>query len=155
VTRRHGVVLLAVFLAFPAYADFDDVLRGLESRLGETIWIPFFGLARTVVRVGHPRGVHDVQLAVFEGKGAIDPSELEILMRSRAGRDYTPLVRVHSRRQGESTLVYARPHGDLLELLILTNDQDDTVLVRVVVDAAVAMRYLDEDPRSVALVARR
>ena len=148
-----GIALLAVFLSIPAQAGFDGVLAGLESRLGRTLWIPFFGFARTFVRVGHPRGVHDVQIAVFEGKGRLDPGELDTLMRSRAGRDYAPLVRVRSRKQRESTIVYARPHGQLLELLVLTNDSDDTVLVRVVVDPDAAMRYLNDDPRSMARLA--
>jgi len=39
--------------------------------------------------------------------------------------------------------------------MVLTNDGDDTVLVRVVVDPDIVTRYLDDDPRSVALVARR
>jgi hypothetical protein len=154
-TRRVGIALLAIFLAIPAHADFNDVLAGLESRLGRTMWIPFFGFARTFVRVAHPRGVHDVQIAVFEGKGRVDPAELDTLMRRRAGRDYAPLVRVRSRKQQESTFIYARPHGDLLELLVLTNDSDDTVLVHVVVDPNAAMRYLSDDPRSVARVAGR
>ena len=154
-TRRAGIALLAIVLALPAHAGFNDVLAGLESRLGSTMWIPFFGLARTFVRVGHPRGVHDVQIAVFEGKGRVDPLELDTLMRSRAGRGYAPLVRVRSRQQQESTLIYARPQGDLLELLVLTNDPDDTVLVRVVVDPKTAMRYLSDDPRSMARIAGR
>ena len=154
-SRRLAFALLAVLLAVPAYAGFDDVLYGLQERLGPTTWIPFFGLARTVVRVGHPRGVHDLQLAVFEGKGRLDPLELETLMRLHAGHGYTPLVRVRSRHDRESVFIYARPMRDLIDLIVLTNDGDDTVLVRVVVDPDVVTRYLDENPRSVALVARR
>jgi hypothetical protein len=154
-TRRLGLVLLAILLSVPAYAaGFDDVLAGLESRLGRTTWIPFFGLARTVVRVGHPSGVHDIQLAVFEGKVRLDPADLDSLMRSRAGRDYAPLVRVRSRHDHEATFVYARPNGELIDLMVLTNDGDDTVLVRVVVNPDVVTRYIDNDPRSVAQLAR-
>ena len=154
-TRRLGLILIASLLAVPAHAGFNDVLDGLRSRLGNTMWIPFFGVARTVVRVGHPRGVHDLQLAVFEGKGSLDSAYLDELMRSRAGRDYSPLVRVRERHDRESTFIYARPQGDLMELLVLTSDRDDTVLVRVVVDPDVVARCLGDDPRSVALVARR
>ena len=153
--RRTALLLIALSLAVPAHAGFDDVLDGLRSRLGTTMWIPFFGFARTIVRVGHPRGVHDLQLAVFEGKGRLDPGDLDALMRSRAGRDYMTLVRVRSRREMESSFIYARPAGDLVELLVLTNDGDDTVLVRVVVDPGVVGKYLGQDPRSVALVARQ
>ena len=153
--RRVVFALLAVALAVPAHAGFDDIVYSLESRLGRSTWIPFFGLARSFVRVAHPEGVHDVQLAVFEGKGRLDPLDAQELMSRHAGRDFMPLVRVRSRRQHESTFVYARPLRGYLELMVLTNDGDDTVLVRVVVDPDIVTRYLDNDPRSVALVARR
>jgi len=152
--RRAAAVLL-LLTALPAHAGFDEILGGLEGRLGHTMWIPMFGLVRTVVRVGHPRGVHDLQLAVFEGKGRVDPQILDALMTSHAGRGYAPLVRVRSRRDQESSFIYAKPLGDKIELLVLTSDSEDTVLVRVVVDPSVVSHYLDQDPRSVALVARR
>ena len=154
-TRRISLAVLALLLALPVHADFNEILGGLRARLGAPMWIPFFGIARTVVRVGHPRGVHDLQLAVFEGKGSIDPVDLDALMTRHAGRDYTPLVRVRSRHGRESSFIYARPAGDFVELLVLTNDNDDTVLVRVVADPEVVGRYLGRDPRSVALVAQR
>ncbi|HEY3054604.1 MAG TPA: hypothetical protein VGK31_01600 [Thermoanaerobaculia bacterium] len=154
-SRRLAFALLTLLLAVPAHAGFDDIVYALESRLGHSTWIPFFGLARSVVRIAHPEGVHDVQLAVFDGKGALDPLELERLMNTRVGRDFTPLVRVRSRHQHEATLIYARPLRGYLELMVLSSDGDDTVLVRVVVDPDVVTRYLDDDPRSVALVARR
>jgi hypothetical protein len=154
-SRRLAFALLALLLAAPAQAGFDDLVYALESRLGRSTWIPFFGLARSIVRVAHPEGVHDIQLAVFEGRGSLDPLDAERLMNTSVGRDFRPLVRVHSRRQHESTLIYARPLSGDLELVILTNDGDDTVLVRVVVDPDVVARCLDENPRSVALVARR
>lgn len=152
--RRAAAVLLFL-IAIPAHAGFNEILGGLEGRLGHTMWIPMFGLVRTVVRVGHPRGVHDLQLAVFEGKGRVDPKLLDALMTSRAGRGYAPLVRVRSKHEQESSFIYARALGDKIELLVLTSDSEDTVLVRVVVDPQVVTRYLDHDPRTVALVAGR
>lgn len=152
--RRAALVVL-LLNAVPAHAGFNEILGGLEARLGHAMWIPMFGLVRTVVRIGHPRGVHDLQLAVFEGKGRLEPQDLDALMTARAGGGYMPLVRVRSRHDKESSFIYARNSGENMELLVLTNDGEDTVLVRVVVDPKVVTRYLDEDPRAVALVARR
>lgn len=152
--RRFGFLILFL-TAVPAQAGFNEILCGLEGRLGHTMWIPMFGLVRTVVRIGHPQGVHDLQLAVFEGKGRLDPRELDALMTAHAGRGYTPLVRVRSKHDQECSFIYAKNVGDRMELLVLTNDSEDTVLVRVVVDPKVVSRYLNEDPRAVALVARR
>ena len=152
--RRSAFAFLLFLLAVPAHAGFDEVLGGLESRLGRTMWIPMFGLVRTCVRMTHVEGVHDLQLAVFEGKGRLEPEYLDQLMTSRAGRDYAPFVRVRSRRDGESTFIYAKPIRDLMELLILTNDGDDTVLVRVVVDPDAAGRYITMHPHA-SMYARR
>lgn len=152
---RHGAAVLLLLVAIPAHAGFNEVLGGLEGRLGHTMWIPMFGLVRTIVLVGHPRGVHDLQLAVFEGKGRVDPQLLDALMTTRAGSGYAPLVRVRSRHEQESSFIYAKSLGDKIELLVLTSDNEDTVLVRLVVDPKVVTQYLNHDPRSVALVARR
>ncbi len=153
--RRLAIALLAAVLAMPAYAGFDEVLDGLHARLGRATWIPFFGFIRTGIRVVHPDGVHDIQLAVFEGKGTFDPKEADRLMRGRIGRAYAPLVRVRSKKDHEWSFIYAQPDGRLMDLVILTNDGSDTVLVRVVLDPQKVTKYLDREPRKVALVARQ
>ncbi len=152
---KRVATILILFVALPAHAGFNEVLGDLEGRLGHSMWIPFFGLVRSVVRVGHPEGVHDVQLAVFEGKGRLDPDDLQRVMNRRAGNDYVPLVRVRSRRGRESSFIYVRPIGDKLDLLVLTNDSEDTVLVRVVVNPEAVGRYLNENPKGVVQIARR
>jgi hypothetical protein len=151
---RRAAVILLLFAAVPAHAGFNEILGDLEGRLGRSMWIPMFGLVRTVVRVGHPRGVHDLQLAVFEGKGPVDSQLLGRLMATQAGRGYTPLVRVRSKHEKESSFIYARPNGNNIELLVLTNDGDDTVLVRVVVDPEVVGKYVEHKPQSLAQLGR-
>ena len=103
-----------------------------------------------------PKGVHDFQLVTFEGKGDIDPKEMHALMQRNAGNGFKPLVRVWSRNSGEWSFVYARPHpkSDRMELMILVHDDEDTVLVRVDVDATLIARELGE-PRNVARYARQ
>jgi hypothetical protein len=154
-TRRIAVLVFAAIIAMPAYAGFDEVLAGLHANLGHATWIPFFGLIRTGVRIAHPDGVHDMQLVVFEGKGSFDSLEADRIMRSRIGRDYTPLVRVRSKRDHEWSFVYAKPAGDLMDLVVLTSDGEDTVLVRVLVNPETVTTTLDQQPGNVALVARR
>ena len=151
--RRFGLAVLICALSVPAHAGFNEVRGALDERLGRRVWIPLLGLVRTVVRVGHPRGVHDLQLAVFEGAGSLDGQELDRMMRRYAGRDYRPMVRVRSR--DESSIIYARPVNGKVDLLMLMNEDEDTVLVRVVIDPAVLGQYLDDDPRRVATIARR
>ena len=154
--RRVAVALVLASLAVPASAGFNELRDGLEARLGRPTWIPFLGFIRAGIRVIHPEGVHDLQLAVFEGKGHIDSEFADQLIRSRIGRDYTPLVRVRARNDREWSYIYAKPIGDrLIDLVVLAKDGSDTTLVRVVCDPEMVARYLDEDPRNVALVAHR
>lgn len=154
-TRRIAALVIAALVSLPAYAGFDEVLSGLHAKLGTSTWIPGFGLIRLGLRMTHVDGVHDLQLAVFEGKHGMDPREADHLMSSRIGNGYTPLVRVRSNRDGEWSFIYARAAGDLMDLVVLSCDREDTVLVRVVVDPAMVTTYLDKDPTKVQLVARR
>jgi hypothetical protein len=118
--------------------------------------IPGFGLVRFAVWIVHPKGVQDVQLATFEGRarGDIDRDELELLLRQHADAGYQPLVQQHSRRTGELTLIWARPHGDMVEVLLLAHDpRDETVVLRAVVDPETIAREIG-DPHRAAHIAR-
>jgi hypothetical protein len=156
-TKRIAAVL-ALALTLPLYADFASIARAIDSQHGvKRIWIPFLGLARFVVRVVAPEGVHDFQLATFEGADHVDPKKLGEILRTQAGPGFQPLVQVWSRRSNDWSFIYARPstHADRLELMVLTHDGADTVLVRVDVNADMIARELKDRPRHVSHVARR
>jgi hypothetical protein len=156
---KRALLLAGALLVFalPLRADFSSVARAIDGHGGvRRVWIPFLGLARALVWVAHPEGVHDFQLVTFEGAEHIDPQELRRIMESKAGPGFRPLVRVWSRRAKEWSFIYAKPaaDGSRIELMILTHDSEDTVLVRVDVDADVLARELGE-PRKVVKIARR
>ena len=157
--RRFAVALLAgLVLAAPAYADFASVARAIDAQQGmKRIWIPFLGVARALVRVAQPEGVHDFQLATFEGSGDVDPHALKQILQSRVGPGFVPLVQVWSKRSNDYSFIYARPTQNMkrLELMILAHDGGDTVLVRVDVDANKVAKELQEKPRNVTNMARR
>lgn len=157
-TRRLTIIAAVVFAlaAQPALAEFHNVRKGLR-RLGfEQTWIPFLGLARSVIRVVHPKGVHDFQIAVYENTPDVNGSDLGKMLARHVGRGFTPLVRVHSARSGESVFIYARPtHNDsIVELIVLSHDRDETVLVRVAADAEVVGREFG-DPVRMRQIAER
>ena len=140
-TKRIIVALIAITLATPLHADFARIARALDSELGSRTWIPFLGLGRFIVKAIHPNGVHDFQLAVFENhRRDVDPMALEALMREGAGKGFSQLVRVRSNRSGENVLVYAKPRGRYIEMLVLAHEKRETVFVRVVADAKVVAR---------------
>ncbi|MEA2339777.1 MAG: hypothetical protein QOE82_3784 [Thermoanaerobaculia bacterium] len=140
-TDRRRLVLLVAFVsifalgATPARANFDDIVRAVESRYNvHRTWIPMFGLVRFALWVARPGGVSDVQLATFEHTDIRDVQGLAEIVRRNAGEPMQPLVQARSNRKGETTLIYARPlGGDRVALLVFAHDRDDTTLVRVVV----------------------
>lgn len=140
---KRAALLLLVLAAMPAFADYRDVERDLRTRLGRPIYIPFLGVARFATWIVHPKGVRDFQLTTWEGRhGPIDGVELEQLLRRGLAADFQPVVRVRSR--GEWTYIYARPVSGRFELMVLTHDHSDTVLVRAEVDAEQLGRAISE-----------
>jgi hypothetical protein len=139
IARRLALALVALFLTVQVQAgEFDRITAALDRDASlDREWIPFFGFARTLVRVVEPEGVHDIQLAVYNGRASQDWNQLVSTVKAYAGQGYRPMVSAKE-RSGESTLVLARPKGKLLEMIILNRDGDETVLVRVLTDPAKA-----------------
>ena len=154
-TKRIAALILAFAVTLPLSADFASIARAIDSQRGvKRIWIPFLSVARVFVRMVEPNGVQDFQLATFEGAENVDPQALSEIVRTQAGPGFRPLVQVWSRRTNEWSFVYVRPsqRGDAVELMILAHDKEDTVLVRVNVDAASITRELQFRPRNMANV---
>jgi len=153
---RNKRLLLAALLLLattPLYAGFDQIESALRAQLGAPTYVPLMGVVRLVTWVIHPKGVHDIRLAVFEGKrGAIDGKEIEAVVAREVPRGFAPLVRTRSNRTGEWAFVYARPRGERIELFVVSHDREDTVLVQVDVDPDVVMREINRPERIVAAV---
>lgn len=158
IKRLAAAAVLFVTIAQPLHADFSDVAKAIDRQEGMSrIWIPFLGVARAVVWVVRPEGVHDFQLVTFHSRGNVDARELNRIMKEKAGAGWTPLVQVWSRRSGETSFIYAKPskEGTRMELMVLAHDDEETVLVRVDVDAEKLARELGDRPRNVTRMAHR
>jgi len=151
--------LLVTIIALPTYADFAAVARAIDGQRGvDRVWIPFLGLARAVVRVVRPEGVHDFQLVTFTNTDKVDAQELRKIMQEKAGPGFKPLVQVWSRRSGDWSFIYARPsaNADRMELMILaSDDEEQTVLVRVDIDMSIIARELGDRPSQMAKLGTR
>ncbi|HJQ41203.1 MAG TPA: hypothetical protein VKB93_29035 [Thermoanaerobaculia bacterium] len=156
-TKRLLCAVLLTALALPMYADFNSIARAIDRQQGvKRVWVPGLGLARFLVWVVRPKGVHDFQLVTFEGGDDADPRQLQAIMRDNVGPGFTPLVRVWSKKSREWSFIYARtrPNSERVELIVLAHDDEDTVLVRVDVDATIIGREL-HTPRSVTRYAQQ
>lgn len=141
--RRFVAPILLLLVALPAAADFRGVERDLRSRLGSPTYVPFMGVVRFATWIAHPKGVHDFQLTMWEeSAAAIDGADLEKTLLRGLAPGFQPLVRV--RAKGEWTFIYARPRGDRFEMMLLTHDSSDTVLIRADVDAEELSRTIND-----------
>jgi hypothetical protein len=152
------VLLAALLIAFaaPLYADFRSIERALTARLGRPTYIPLLGLVRVATWVAHPEGVHDFQLAVYEGpRRGVDGVEIERIVAREVPPGFAPLVRARS-RNGEWTFIYARPSGNRVELIVVAHDHGDgdTTLIRVDVDAVRVAREMGDGHRMVKIAKR-
>jgi hypothetical protein len=153
--RAAVVIALALAVALPLRADFDSIVDALESRGGlHRVHIPFLGLARLAIWVARPKGVYDFQLATWEGSGRMDRREMAAIVRREIGNGFSPIVQATSERSGEWTFIYGRPRGRNIELMVVTHDPNDTVVVRAVVDAETFTENFDS-PTGLTRIARR
>jgi len=155
-TKRVLFAVLLIAVAAPLYADFGSIERALTARLGSPTTIPLMGIVRLVTWVAHPEGVHDFQLAVYEGpRRGVDSLEIERIVAREVPRGFSPLVRTRA-RNGEWTLIYARPSGNRVELVIVVHDHGDgdTTLLRVDLDAVKVARNMG-DGHALVKIAKR
>jgi len=125
-------------------SEFDWMVREFSRETGaKAMHIPFFGLARFVVAVGHPAGTSELRLAIFEHAN-LEPARFSDMTDVATGGAWKPMVRVRS-RDGESTNIYAQGDKDNLRLLITTLERDgEATFVQVRVKPAALMKFVDE-----------
>jgi hypothetical protein len=155
-TKRALLVFAIVLAATPLYADFGSIEHALTTRLGKPTYVPLLGLVRFATWIVRPEGLHDFQLAVYEGpRRAVDPIEIEQIVAREIPRGFTPLVRTRA-RNGEFALIYGKPNGDRLELYIVAHDHGDgdTTLIRVDVDAVRVAKKMG-DAHGMITIAKR
>src|SRR3954465_3840834 len=106
------LAMLAVSVALPftlPASEFDWLVREFSRQSSaKPVHIPFFGLARFVVAVGHPAGTRDLHLAGVEDV-ELESARFSQLTDELVGPAWKPIVRVRSRK-GESTNIYAESH---------------------------------------------
>ncbi len=151
--RRANAILLATLAAAALggcrSSEFSTLVRAVESEPGvRRQYIPMLGLARAGVRTLNPKGIRDLQLAVFETGPTEDSARLDRAIES-VGRGWTPMVRVSS-ADGERTTVWTRASGDAMEMLVLSHDAGESVIVRLAMDPERFFSTLSDSPGQLA-----
>jgi hypothetical protein len=144
------LAILAVSIALPftlPASEFDWLVREFSRQSSaKAVHIPFFGLARFVVAVGHPAGTSDLHLAVLEDV-ELESARFSQLTDQLVGPAWQPIVRVRSRKS-ESTNIYAESHGKDLRVLLTVLDGSEAILLEVRIKPEALMKFVDEHGRS-------
>jgi len=105
------------------------------------------GFACLAVKIAHPEGVKGMKLALWENekiRAKSDADDFPDVVKAGLAEGWQPMVRVWSRRNGERTVIFAKPDGKDMKLLVATVDQEDAVVVQVKIDPDKLSGYIDE-----------
>jgi hypothetical protein len=157
-TRFLAVFLVASGVTLIADSEFDHVVKAIEVHYGtKRTHIPFLGLANVFVKVAHPAGTSEFKLAVFEDLGSMDyreEQELDRFMHGLSSSRLHPLVRVHSRRDGEAVYIYAGDEGKSTRMLIATFQRDQATVVEVKVDMNALLKWINSPEEASSFISK-
>jgi hypothetical protein len=114
-------------------SGFDSVLHGIESRYNvHATKIPFMGLVSLIAGHATGGGVKSLHVAEIENfKGHVDGAELNALVAERVGPGWKRMVRETSKSGEEQSLIYVKPEGSRIGMLVVDLDHHDLNLVQM------------------------
>ena len=138
--RSAAVVAVLCILALPVSAgDFDNLAKGIESHFGVQRVSPrLIGFALFLAKpLMWGSGVGGLKVATFEGGNRLTPSvrELDAVATESLHSRWRPFVRIDSRREGETTAIYADYRRKNMGMIIVTVERDDITVVEMKIDA--------------------
>jgi len=126
---------------------FDAVVHGIESRYhAHANHIPFMMLISGIAGIATHGGVHGLHIAQIENlQGPVDGKELNDLVEQRVGKGWQRMIRETSRNTGhdcdDQTLIYVKPEGERMGLLVVDLSGHEMDIVQVSVDP----NHIDDD----------
>jgi hypothetical protein len=117
-------------------SGFDSVLHGIESRYDvRATKIPFMGLVSLIAGHATKGGVRGLHVAEIENfKGHVDGAELNALVAERVGPGWKRMVRETSRSGEEQSLIFVKPEGSRIGMLVVDLDHRELDLVQMSLD---------------------
>ena len=137
-----AAVMTPAILLAAGGGGFDAVVHGIESRYhGHATRIPFMGLISGMARLSTHGGVRGLHVAEIENlQGPVDGAELNALVEQRVGLGWQRMIR-ETGREGQQTLIYLRPEGDRMGMLVVDLDGREVNVVQLSADP----KHLDDD----------
>jgi hypothetical protein len=145
--RLLAVLMLPSFALFGADREFDGIVKAVEAHYGvKRTHIPLMGVANLFVKVARPAGTSGFKLALFENLNSAsqygDTADLDGLFDNLSAGGLRPMIRVHSRRNGESTYICTGEIGKSTKMLIATFDRNQATVVEVQVNIDTLMKTI-------------
>ena len=143
-TLRASAFFLLLHVAIPAQANFAEVVTRFEKATGaRRTWLPGMSIARSLVRIAHPEGVHDFKIAIYEGKRMRSlPADFAETLRAAVGPEWRQIVNV--REDGERTAIFAQETRSLVRLLVVTQEKDEATIVEALVEPEKVSAFLNK-----------
>ena len=112
---------------------FDGVVRGIEARYHvHANKIPLLGLMSLVADHATHGGVHSVHVAEIEHmEGPVDGAELNALVAEHVGPGWQRIVRDTNRSGDEQNLIFVKPEGGRLGMLVVDLDHKEMDVVEI------------------------
>lgn len=122
------VVMCAMTAANASDHEFKGVVHAIEADYGvHHMHIPLLGVAMFFAR---PEGVSGMKLAVFEDFHFSGESEhVTRLIEDSLGEGWFPFVKVKSKGDSETTLIYANPSGGKMRMMIVNLEATEATVV--------------------------
>ncbi|HXG64200.1 MAG TPA: VWA domain-containing protein [Blastocatellia bacterium] len=134
--------------AFASDKDFNMIVKNIESRYNaKKKKIPFLGLAGFFVKIVKPAGVKSFKLAIFEDQdfapGPRDTGFIQSVQKSLNPK-WKPMVRSNVRSSGLRSYVYTQQSGKDIEMLSVTFDRRQAIVVQAKVNPDAMAKFLEK-----------
>jgi hypothetical protein len=140
--------------ASAADRGFKDVVAAIcEAFHTKPIHIPLMGLVNGVLKVAHPAGTKQLDVAVFEDLDASKGSgrNLTESVRLAVGRWMQPMVQDHAMKDGQdqTVLVYMFEKGKDVNVLTVIVERDEAVVTEVRLNPEVMQKWISSSSSTV------
>ena len=132
-----------------ADAEFSAIVNRLADQYQKRP-MRFMGLIDFIANRATPHGVSHLKMAIFDDVDMSrhpPDSELDSFMERVTGGEFHPFVKVRSNRDGEQTFIYVRGTGKSVEMLLVSVERSDAVVMKMRLNPEAMGEWMDEPVR--------
>ncbi len=142
-----ALVLLACGprISWTADKDFRSLAREVSRRYAtEETHVPMMGFVSLCTRVATLGGVRGLQVTEFDNmKEQLDLNNLKALLRETLSSDWQPFVNESSQGGKEQSVIFVRPTGNAIRMLIADFNSGELDLVRLELKAKAWAKWMN------------